>query len=235
LRRPIIVEGFGAVRVRRVCTGRYAAYAIGEAGELFLWGRGNVGLLGHGDERDQLSPKRVEAMRGIPISSIAVGALHALTLAEDGLVYAWGLNSSGDVLGNSDVERELLPMPVEALRGVRVSSVAATGWRSYAVADTGEVWAWGIDHDDSLPLGHGEQMDCPLPKPIESLRGFKVDAVDASILHTLELVDEGSVYAWGNTYGAQMGALGLGPSVSNAERPVPTPQRILGLRVACGL
>jgi hypothetical protein len=39
------------------------------------------------------------------------------------------------------VERELLPKPVEALRGVRVSSVAAAEWRSYAAADTGELWA----------------------------------------------------------------------------------------------
>lgn len=45
------------------------------------------------------------------------------------------------VLGNPEVERELLPKPIEALRGVHVGCIAAGGARSCAVADTGEVWA----------------------------------------------------------------------------------------------
>jgi alpha-tubulin suppressor-like RCC1 family protein len=70
---------------------------------------------------------------------------YALALAEGGLVYAWGRNEERAVLGNPNVVRELQPKPVEALRGVRVGSIAASGHRSYAVADTGELWAWGCD------------------------------------------------------------------------------------------
>jgi alpha-tubulin suppressor-like RCC1 family protein len=50
--------------------------------------------------------------------------------------------------------------------------------------------------DDIPPLGHGEQRHCPLPKPMESLRGIKVDAVIASHHHTLALANDGSVYVW---------------------------------------
>jgi alpha-tubulin suppressor-like RCC1 family protein len=46
---PTIVEGFGAVRVRRVLAGGSAAFAISEEGELFAWMGGRYGLLGHGD------------------------------------------------------------------------------------------------------------------------------------------------------------------------------------------
>jgi alpha-tubulin suppressor-like RCC1 family protein len=79
-----------------------------------------------------------------------------------------------------------------------VGSVAVSRYRSYAVADTGELWAWGADGKYKAPLGHGEQANCPLPKPIEALRGMKMDAVVASHDHTLALADDGSVYAWGN-------------------------------------
>jgi alpha-tubulin suppressor-like RCC1 family protein len=158
-----------------------------------------------------------------------------LALAEDGLVYAWGQNERRAVLGSSDVERELLPKPVEALRHVRVGSVAATGRRSYAVADTGELWAWGVAGKDYAPIGHGKQADCSVPTPIESLRGVKVVAVAADHHHTLALADDGSVYSWGNRFAAMSGALGLGPSVSDAKRAVPTPQRIPEMRAAGGL
>jgi alpha-tubulin suppressor-like RCC1 family protein len=60
---PTVVVGFGRVRVRRVYAGYDTAFAIGEAGELFSWGRGDYGLLGHSDRQHQPSPKRVEALR----------------------------------------------------------------------------------------------------------------------------------------------------------------------------
>jgi alpha-tubulin suppressor-like RCC1 family protein len=78
--RPVTVEGFGEVRVRRVCAGRYTAFAIGEAGELFSrgFGGGEFDLvLGNGAWQNQLSPKRVEALRGVRVNSAAVGTDHA--------------------------------------------------------------------------------------------------------------------------------------------------------------
>jgi alpha-tubulin suppressor-like RCC1 family protein len=48
-------------------------YAIVEDGELFSWGTGEDGLLGHGDTNDQPSPKRVEVLRDVRVSSVACG------------------------------------------------------------------------------------------------------------------------------------------------------------------
>jgi alpha-tubulin suppressor-like RCC1 family protein len=183
--------------------------------------------------RNQLSPKRVKALRGVRVSSVSVGCWHALVLAEDGLVYAWGENRFRALLGNPHVARELWPKPVEALWGVRMGSVAAYGHRSYAVTDTGELLAWGDDREGACLLGHGEPGLCPLARPIESLGGIKVDAVAAGKNHTLALADDESVYAWGCGQAATSGALGLGPSVSDARELVPTPQRIPALRVTC--
>jgi alpha-tubulin suppressor-like RCC1 family protein len=228
--RPILVERFGeGVRMGRVCAGSGAAFGIGEAGEFFWWGRGEGFLLGHGDEQDQPSPKRVEALRGIPMSSVSVGMCSALALTEDGLLYFWTIVFSGFGIA--------LPTPVgETLRGVRVTSVAAAYVASYALADTGELLAFGYEDLDVPPIGHGELEPCFLPKPIEALRGVKVAAVAAAIHHTLARADDGSVYSWGDAHAAKSGALGMRPSVSDAPGVrVPTPQRILALRVGCGL
>jgi alpha-tubulin suppressor-like RCC1 family protein len=229
-----LVKGFEGTRVRRVFAGAATASAIGEDGELFSWGWGDNETLGHGDRQNQPSPKRVEALRGTRMSSVAVGMYHAVALhhvvalTEGGLVYAWGTTS---VKSNPHVENKLLPRAIEALQGVRVGGIAAAGSRSYAVADTGELWAWGAQSMCEPPLGHGEQGHCRESKPIESLRGIKVDAVAAGAYHTLALADDGSVYSWGKKTWSE--ALGLGSAVSDAREDVLTPQRIpeLGMRL----
>jgi regulator of chromosome condensation len=83
-----------------------------------------------------------------------------------------------------------------------VGSIAAGAYRSYAVADTGEVWAWGMD-SFAVPClsDNGKRID-PLPKPVEPLRGIKVDAVAAASWHAQALADDGSVYVWGSCFAA---------------------------------
>jgi alpha-tubulin suppressor-like RCC1 family protein len=73
------------------------------------------------------------------VSSVSVGLYHALALTEDVLVYAWGEYEDGALLIDPNVENELTSNPVEALRGVRVGSVAAGSYCRYAVTDTGEL------------------------------------------------------------------------------------------------
>jgi alpha-tubulin suppressor-like RCC1 family protein len=227
---PQLIRGFRRVKVRRVCGALDNVFAIGWDGELFSWGERRYGMLGDGDQQERPSLKRVEALRGVRVSSVSAGGYHVLALAEDGLVYAWAENCEQALLGDPNAGMKLLPKPVEALRRVRVCTVASAGGRSYAVAHTGEVWAWGCEKEGQGPLGHGEQSDCPLLKPIRTPLGIKVVAVTAGIHHTLALADDGSVYAWGDQEAAEGGLLGPGASVSGAG--VLTPQRIPELRVA---
>jgi alpha-tubulin suppressor-like RCC1 family protein len=119
---------------------------------------------------------------------------------------------------------------------VRAVSIAVSYGRSYAVADTDELWVWGVDSDHrcATPLGHGERMSYFLPKLVESLRGVKVDAVANSSYHTLALADDTRVYSWGAARAAGFGALGLGPSVQAARRAVRKPRPVPALRAGGG-
>jgi alpha-tubulin suppressor-like RCC1 family protein len=139
------------------------------------------------------------------------------------------------LLGNAHVREELQPKLVEALRGVRVGCVAASHVRSCAVADTGGVWAWGLNNVVDPPVEQDEANICREPKPMQPLRGVKVDALSVDDNHVLALADDGVVYACGSKSAANSGALGLGPAVSDEGEGALVSQRILGLRVACGL
>ncbi|KAK7384974.1 hypothetical protein VNO78_30678 [Psophocarpus tetragonolobus] len=79
------------------------AIAAGEAhsllltgdGHVYSWGRGILGRLGQGSERDEYFPVQVmfgSEEHSIRIVQIAAGAYHSLALADDGSVWCWGYN-----------------------------------------------------------------------------------------------------------------------------------------------
>ena len=50
-----------------------STFFVCESGELFTWGKGRYGRLGHGDSEDQLKPKIVEALVGHRVVDVACG------------------------------------------------------------------------------------------------------------------------------------------------------------------
>ena len=46
-----------------------------DPGELYTWGKGRYGRLGHGDSEDQLRPKLVESLLGYRVIDVACGEL----------------------------------------------------------------------------------------------------------------------------------------------------------------
>ena len=64
-------------------------------GEVFAWGNGKWGQLGHRDERNQQTPKRVEALIGVKAKQVSCGYKHTTVCKEDGRVYTFGRESFG--------------------------------------------------------------------------------------------------------------------------------------------
>lgn len=91
---PTRVEALQGTRVMGVVAGYHHSCALTSAGELFTWGFGGFGALGHGDTHKQRVPKRVEALCGVRIVSVSTGATHTIAVGEDGAVFAWGVQNS---------------------------------------------------------------------------------------------------------------------------------------------
>ena len=75
-------------------------------GNVFSWGQGEGGLLGHNDTKTLNSPKLIEGLRNIIIDSICCGGLHTLALSRNGLVYAWGRGEGGQREGGGGRGKE---------------------------------------------------------------------------------------------------------------------------------
>ena len=75
---------------------------------MLTWGTGEYGRLGHGDEMDQLTPKRVEALIGVRAKQVSCGCIHTAVCTEDGEVYTFGEGQYGQ-LGHGDENSKSSP------------------------------------------------------------------------------------------------------------------------------
>ena len=157
--------------------------------------------MGHGDQQNQLLPKKVEAFAGQRVVAVSAGGNHSLALTADGAVWSWGWGARGE-LGHGDMQHQLLPKKIEDFAGQRVVAVSAGGAHSLALTADGAVWSWGYGADGRL--GHGDQQDQLLPKKIEVL-AQRVVAVSAGSHHSLALTADGAAWSWGWGYQGQLG------------------------------
>ena len=144
-------------------------------------------------------------------ASAAPGAASAPGVAPAGIthagaaagpaVFAWGDNSAGE-LGNGTLTGNAAPAAVSGLAGVR--AISAAGRHELALRANGTVLAWG---DDTFgQLGNGivsSNGDSEVPVAVPRLS--TVTAVAAGEEHSLALLADGTVMAWGDNHEGQLG------------------------------
>ena len=81
--------------VQIACGGQHAA-VLTEQGAVYTYGKGAYGRLGHGDTLTLTTPKRVSALEGVFITTVALGFGFSCAVSREGALYAWGANDNGD-------------------------------------------------------------------------------------------------------------------------------------------
>ena len=112
--QPKKVEAFAGQRIVAVSAALVHSLAITADGALWSWGWGASGKLGHGDEHDQLLPKKVEAFAGQRVVAVSAGDVHSIVITADGAVFAWGPGETGCLGHGEDLSNQLLPKKVDA-------------------------------------------------------------------------------------------------------------------------
>ena len=102
--------GIGEVVVVQVAAGDDHSMALTASGELYSWGQGGNGELGHGDEESLAVPRVVDGIEGVV--GIASGSCHSLVTTVDGRVLAFGYGGLG--LGEG-VYEALTPTAIDGI------------------------------------------------------------------------------------------------------------------------
>jgi len=164
---PGLVAALSDSRVTDLSCGACHTLACTARGEVFSWGCGTNGELGHGDSFNRHSPELIEALVTVHACAVAAGEHHSVALsAADGAVFAWGHGRGGRLgLGNGEEGSALLPQRVSALSGVAIASVAAGASHTLAVSAAGRHYAWGSL--DALGYENEELRNQPTPAELQ--------------------------------------------------------------------
>ena len=95
-----------------VACGASHTLCIDSNGDVYSFGNGAYGNLGHGNTMNRVRPTIIDALRGAGIQNIACGAKHSMVLDVRGQVSVFGYGGNGR-LGNGENQGSLLPIPVE--------------------------------------------------------------------------------------------------------------------------
>ena len=110
---PRKIEALADQRVVAVSAGLAHSFAITADGAVWSWGDGGHGQLGHGDQQEQLLPKKVEAFADQRVAAVLARENHSLAITADGAVFTWGKGECGCLGHAEDLSNQLLPKKIE--------------------------------------------------------------------------------------------------------------------------
>ncbi|XP_011533437.1 RCC1 and BTB domain-containing protein 1 isoform X2 [Homo sapiens] len=147
-------------RVVGIACGQTSSMAVLDNGEVYGWGYNGNGQLGLGNNGNQLTPVRVAALHSVCVNQIVCGYAHTLALTDEGLLYAWGANTYGQ-LGTGNKNNLLSPAHI-MVEKERVVEIAAchSAHTSAAKTQGGHVYMWGQCRGQSVILPHLTHFSC---------------------------------------------------------------------------
>lgn len=199
--RPVYIMS----NVAHVATSVSHTVAVTTDGILWTWGGNESGQLGDGTTTSRTSPVRI--MENVLYATTVgyrsqnnarnYGSTFAIT--NNGVLYAWGLNSDGQLGDGTVTDRRSRVHIMDNVDSIWVDD--SNRWahtRALVIARDSNLWAWQSD---------SQSWDARGTRPTRILDD--VDSVSASFGHGLAITRDGTLWAWGgNTYG-QLGSGGI--------------------------
>jgi len=191
-----------------ISAGSMHTASVSKNGVLWSWGDGRYGQLGHGDREPRQRPERLsrDMFGGSPAMMVACGGVHMLVLTAVGLVWSCGAGANGRLgHGNEADELVLKLVAAERFRGAQIVMVVAGGGHSVALEAEGMVWTWGVNNFGQL--GHNDSQNRLVPTQLagEALGGSATVLVAAGSFHTVAVMIDGALWAWGFEGEGQLG------------------------------
>ncbi|KAK2377624.1 hypothetical protein P8452_49293 [Trifolium repens] len=201
------------IHVSYISCGPWHTAVVTSAGQLFTFGDGTFGALGHGDRKSVSLPREVESLKGLRTMRASCGVWHTAAVVEvmvgnssssncsSGKLFTWGDGDKGR-LGHGDKEAKLVPTCV-ALVEHNFCQVACGHSLTVALTTSGHVYAMGSPVYGQLG---NPQADGKLPTRVEGkLSKSFVEEIACGAYHVAVLTLRNEVYTWGKGANGRLG------------------------------
>ena len=142
---PTLIRGkLQGKKVLQVAAGFNYTMCVTEDGSVFAFGFNGVGQLGVGDTEKRPVPTLLRGeLENKSVLQVTASGGHTMFVTADGLVFACGANSKGQ-LGVGDTQNRLVPTLVTGqLQGKSAVFAAASGYHTLCTTSDGSVFTWG--------------------------------------------------------------------------------------------
>ena len=210
----------GGLRVIGIACGARHSMCVTARGDVYTWGLGSSGQLGHGSQDSLNRPTLVQLLNGQFVVAVDGGEDNSAAVTDDGELFTWGAGEMGK-LGQGQMTRmALLPAKVGGeLSDKAVKQVSLGLGHTAAIVDQGSLYSWGAGWYGRL--GHNDQKNVYVPKRIASMVFKHFSSVSCGSYHTLAVTKDNQCYAWGR------GDERIGSSQTNSQF---VPQLVIGVR-----
>lgn len=230
---PIVLpEGFSD-NIVAISAGQLHGAFLTEGGAVYTWGDGNLGKLGNGSTAnvDSLVPTKIAALEGVEIASIQMSNGASYAISADGVLYAWGQNTNGQLgIGSTVNQGTPVAVPASSFGGEQVAAVSSGTSFTLVLTQSGEVYAMGGNVQNQIGPGAAGLRSVSVPTLVD-IPGTVI-SVEAGTNTAIVLTAEGRVYGWGQSDFGQLvkGTIESDGSLSgSAVASSPTPTEIQGL------
>ncbi len=205
-RRTPVTTLLGGTNWKQVsCGGLGTTAAIKTDGTLWIWGSNNFGQLG-------INESSVSSSRSTPVTTLLGGnnwkqvsvsngnSQFISAIKTDGTLWAWGLNTSGQ-LGVNNITTRSTPVTT-LLGGTNWKSVACGDFYTVALKTDGTLWTWGDNSFGKLGVNDITDRNTPVTTLLGGtnwkslIKGYNVSGA---------IKTDGTLWTWGLNAFGQLG------------------------------
>ncbi|GAM22313.1 hypothetical protein SAMD00019534_054880 [Acytostelium subglobosum LB1] len=195
------------LNVAYVAAGADHIYFVSKDGKLYYTGSNKFGQLGSMNASSADSALQNTNTKVSKAKHVFAGAYHTTFLSDKGELL---ISGKGDLNGTSSDENKYTPNPVPALSNKKVTLYATGNRHSVAVDELGNLFAWG--RGDLLGIGSFIVVKKittfkyePVSVDCATFLTYKIKQIACGDEHTVALLQNGSIFAWGRGEDGQLG------------------------------
>ncbi|TMW57041.1 hypothetical protein Poli38472_002966 [Pythium oligandrum] len=210
---PRLVKALFHKRIVHVACGARHSFVLAEDGDVFSWGDGRAGALGHGMNPESrtldsvVAPLEVLTLKQKGVVKISCGDMHTAVVLINGSLLTCGWAEHGRLgrpYSKDDYSSYFAPVD---LKGHLCTYVVCGGAHTLGLTESKAIFAFGSNSSGQLGLGDCRHRSAPALLTYFDDDHAVVTGIAAGKMHSSATTQDGRLFAWGSD---EFGQCGIG-------------------------